>query len=216
MIASPEKLCNNCGASARFACNGCNMVFYCGKDCQRSSWKIDHKGKCARVDIAAPAAPPAVPAALPAVPKKPLEDINCLLHDILGITNSFAWRKTFFGLNAYGQKCIVIETETGDGWERDCYADGDDRENIHQMIDDYRSHEWSTDEVNYPGADNHMLQVFLTIPSTHELKEYITRLDSDELNQYDLDEIVSAFDDADYEDYIPPDNDDYDDYDNDY
>jgi len=52
-----------------------------------------------------------------------------------------------------------------------------------------------------------MLQVFLTIPSTHELKDYITGLDSDKLNEYDLDEIVAAFDYADYEDYIPPDDD---------
>jgi len=127
MSSSSEKLCNNCSARADIA---------------------------APVALpAVPAALPAVPAALPAVPKKPIEDIRCLLHDILGITNSFAWRKTFFGLNAYGQKCIVIETETGDGWERDCYLDGDDRENIHQMIDDYRSHQWSSDEVDYPCAD---------------------------------------------------------------
>ena len=203
------KICYTCGDSANFACNGCKSVFYCNHDCQKASWTSKHKAECARSDKAAPAVPE-VPAA---APKKPLENINYLLSEILGITNSSAWRKTFFGFNAYGQKCIVIETETGDGWERDCYADGDDRENIHQMIDDYRDHEWSTDEVDYPGADNHMLQVFFTIPSADELKDYLIGLDSEELNQYDLDEIVSAFDDADYEDYMPPDNDDYD---NDY
>lgn len=204
-----EKFCYTCGESANFACNGCKSVFYCNHDCQKTSWKSSHKAECVRSDKA-DSAEPAGPAA---VPKKPLESVNYLLDYILGITRSFAWRKTFFGFNAYGQKCIVIETETGNGWERDCYASGDDRENIHQMIDDYRFHAWSIDEVDYPGADNHMLQVFFTIPSASELKDYLIGLDSDELNQYDLDEIVSAFDDADYEDYMPPDNDDYD---NDY
>ena len=147
--------------------------------------------------------------AAPAVPKKPLENIKYLLSEILGITNSFLWKKTFLGFNAYDQKCIVIETETGDGWEHDCYVDGDDLKNINQMIKDYGCHEWSTNEVDYPNADNHMLQVFFTIPSAGVLKDYLIELDSDELNQYDLDEIVdaiNAIDDADYNDFIPPDD----------
>lgn len=205
MSASSEKLCDDCSAPAGFACNGCNMVFYCCEECQRSSWKTKHKNECARDDKVPPAVPVAAP---PAVPKKSLDNINNLLSDILGITNSFAWRKTFLGYDMRGKKCIVIETETGDGWEDDCCADGDDRENIHQMIDDYRGHEWSTDEVDYPGADNHMIQVFFKIPFGDGLKEYITNLNSDELNQYDLDEIVDALYDGDYDDFMPPDNDD--------
>jgi len=147
--------------------------------------------------------------AAPAVPKKPLKNINYLLHDIIGITDSSKLRKISWGKNASDQKCIVIETETGDGWEDDCYADEEDWKNIDQMIKDYTSHEWLTEEVDYPGADNHMLQVFFTIPSADELKDYLIGLDSDELNKYDLDEIVDAIyaiDDAAYNDFIPPDD----------
>ena len=37
-----------------------------------------------------------------------------------------------------------------------------------------------TDEVDYLDADNHMLQVFFTIPSADELRDYLIGLNSDE------------------------------------
>lgn len=35
-----------CGSKATFYCGGCNLVAYCGRECQRYAWKAGHKGEC--------------------------------------------------------------------------------------------------------------------------------------------------------------------------
>jgi hypothetical protein len=38
--------CEVCGEGATACCGGCRAAFYCGKDCQRTSWRGGHKAAC--------------------------------------------------------------------------------------------------------------------------------------------------------------------------
>lgn len=56
MIYSKDgKKCGRCGAAARFACNACEMIAYCGKSCQRMDWKYGpHKRVCSKRSASLP------------------------------------------------------------------------------------------------------------------------------------------------------------------
>ena len=196
MTAIIEKTCNYCNDPAGFACNGCNLVFYCGKDCQRSSWKTKHKDECARDDKAAPPA------------KKPVDDINSLLLEILGITNSCRLERIVLGLSEDRKKCIIIKTGTGAGYDTELYQYRIEYlEQIEQMIQDIDEHPWKINEFEYPefrneeldgSGRNYLVRFEFLIPSPEDLKEYLINLNSVELNKYDIDEIVAAIDSATY------------------
>jgi hypothetical protein len=41
------RFCNLLKPSVDFkACGGCRLVYYCSKDCQKQSWKLDHREIC--------------------------------------------------------------------------------------------------------------------------------------------------------------------------
>lgn len=55
------RVCANCqvsdeknGVSKLFACARCGLVVYCGKDCQRAHWKVNHKQNCVEKDQRTP------------------------------------------------------------------------------------------------------------------------------------------------------------------
>eukprot|EP01048_Picozoa_sp_COSAG05_P009303 COSAG05_NODE_754_length_7519_cov_4.955256_9_plen_242_part_00 len=42
----PAKVCALCGSPATTVCSGCRAVAYCGRECQVSDWKAQHKRSC--------------------------------------------------------------------------------------------------------------------------------------------------------------------------
>ncbi len=55
-----RSVCNNClveRESGLKKCAGCKYVYYCGRDCQRESWRDIHKGECLYLRAIAPKVP---------------------------------------------------------------------------------------------------------------------------------------------------------------
>jgi hypothetical protein len=50
--------CAVCGLAARSHCSRCQLVHYCGRDCQRTAWRT-HKSQCKPAPAPAPASAPA-------------------------------------------------------------------------------------------------------------------------------------------------------------
>jgi hypothetical protein len=46
-----DKLCANCNKDASHQCKRCKAVTYCGKNCQKTHWKAEHKGICKALSI---------------------------------------------------------------------------------------------------------------------------------------------------------------------
>jgi hypothetical protein len=46
-VKKSSKLCSKCNNPARHLCSGCNLVYYCDKNCQNTAWP-EHKKTCGK------------------------------------------------------------------------------------------------------------------------------------------------------------------------